>query len=356
MRHLSRRNFLIAGAAAGAVAMPSLWARRASAATQLTAAEWGGSVVDAMKQIAAAQDQVAVNWVLFQGGAGSILPKIKASWPNPELDYTAGWEGSFHTMIAEDWLETIDPATIPNLADIPAKMIVRDKDGNAKAVPRAIGGIYFGYRKDTSPIEVRSIDDFFDPKLKGLVCWPGPSQNMMLQLVALSLHAGGDERNMEPGWKLMADLARSGNIGRVSTTDSEFTNSFTSGETAVGFFAEPAWAEVAKNFEVVRLTKQEGMPTFLYQSGFAVLKNRPNLEATLGFIDHAISPEMSSLYAEVAGEAPLNVKAKTPPALSHLAFTAEEIDKFVYVPDYGEVLAQQDAWTKRWESEIAPLL
>ena len=60
---------------------------------------------------------------------------------------------------------------------------------------------------------------------------------------------------MEPGWKLMKDLAKSGNIGRVAVTDIDFTNSLTSGETSVGFFAEPGWAAVAKTFPVTRLTK-----------------------------------------------------------------------------------------------------
>ena len=65
---------------------------------------------------------------------------------------------------------------------------------------------------------------------------------------------------------------------------------------------------------------------------------------------------MSSLYAEVAGEAPLNVKASSPPHLTHLTFSAEEMDRFVYVPDFNQVLAQQDPWLKRWEEEIVPLL
>jgi putative spermidine/putrescine transport system substrate-binding protein len=30
--------------------------------------------------------------------------------------------------------------------------------------------------------------------------------------------------------------------------------------------------------------------------------------------------------------------------------------KYVHVPDYKVVLTSQDAWTKRWETEIAPLL
>ena len=328
----------------------------AAAATELTAVEWGGDVVNAMKAIEAKQDKVTVNWVLHQGGSGAILPKIKATWPRAEFDYVAGWEGSFNGMLKEDWLVPVTTAMVPNLADIPQKIIVKNAKGDWMAVPRAVGGIYFAYRKDISPVEIKSIDDLFDPRLKGKLCWPGPTQSMMLQLVALALHSGGDEHNVEPGWVLMKKLAESGNIGRIAVTDTDFTTSLTSGETVGGFYSEPQLTAVAKEFPVVRLTKQEGMPIFLYQSGFAVFQNRPNLEATLAFINHAISPEMSNLYATIAGEAPLNVKSETPENLKHLAFTPEEFDKFVYVPDFNEVLTQQDAWTKRWENDIAPLL
>ena len=328
----------------------------AAAGPTLTCVEWGGDVVEAMKQIAAAQSDASFRWVLHQGGAAAILPKIKAVWPTVDYDYVAGWEGSFNTMVKEDWLETITPADVPNLADIPEKIIIRDAKGAIKAVPRAVGGIYFGYRTDTAPVKMTKIDDLFDPKLKGAVCWPGPTQSMMLQVVALAIHAGGSETNMEPGWKLMKDLAKSGNIGRIAVTDIDFTNSLTSGETSVGFFAEPGWAAVAKTFPVTRLTKQEGFKTFLYQSGFGVMKNRPNLKATLDFVNFAISPAMDSLYGKVAGEAPLNTKATTDATLKHLAFTPDEFKQFVYVPDYNVVLSSQDAWAKRWEQDIAPLL
>jgi len=356
---LTRRQALMAGAAAAGAAFASDTlglVRPAAAATDLTAVEWGGDVVNAMKKIAEKQDKVQINWVLHQGGSGAILPKIKATWPHADYDYVAGWEGSFSGMIKEDWLVPVSVASVPNLADIPQKIIVKNAKSEWMAVPRAVGGIYFAYRKDISPVPLNSVDDLFDPKLKGKICWPGPTQSMMLQLVALALHGGGDENKMEPGWDLMKKLAKSGNIGRIAVTDTDFTTSLTSGETVGGFYSEPQLTSVAKSFPVVRQTKQQGMPTFLYQSGFAVFKNRPNLDATLAFINHAISPEMSSLYAEIAGEAPLNVKAKTPDSLKHLAFTPEEFDKFVYVPNFDVVLSQQDAWTKRWENEIAPLL
>ena len=359
MLSLTRRQALSGAAAAGAVTMfgGTLGSsRRAAAATAITAVEWGGDVVNAMKQIEAKQDKVQVNWVLHQGGSGAILPKIKATWPQAEYDYVAGWEGSFSGMIKEDWLVPVTVDTVPNLADIPQKIIVKNAKGEWMAVPRAVGGIYFAYRKDISPVEIKSVEDLFDPRLKGKICWPGPTQAMMLPLVALSLHAGGSEKNMDPGFALMKKLAQSGNIGRVGVTDTDFSTSLTSGETALGFYSEPQLTAVGKSFPLVRLTKQKGVPCFLYQSGFAVMKNRQNTEATLAFINHCISPEMSTLYAEIAGEAPLNVKAKTPDALKHLAFTPEEMNEYVYVPDFNVVLSSQDAWSKRWESEIAPLL
>lgn len=353
---LTRRHFLGSAAALGATVPFFNGVGSARAAVELTAVEWGGDVVEALKQVAAAQSDATFRWVLHQGGAAAILPKIKASWPNVDFDYVAGWEGSFNTMIKEDWLETISPDDVPNLADIPQNIIMRDAKGDIKAVPRAVGAHYFGYRDDTAPIKLSKIDDLFDPKLKGAICWPGPTQAMMLQIVALALHAGGDERNMEPGWKLMTDLAKSGNIGRVAVTDIDFTNSLTSGETSVGFFAEPGWAAVAKSFPVTRLTKQEGFKSFLYQSGFGVMKNRPNVKDTLKFINFAISPEMNTLYSRVAGEAPLNAKSSAPDSLKHLAYTSDEFKRFVYVPDYNVVLEQQSAWAKRWEQDIAPLL
>ena len=357
MFDLTRRRML---GLIGSMSVPILLgpsARPALAAgTALTAVEWGGDVVEAMKQIAAAQTAEQVQWVLHQGGAAAILPKIKAIWPHVDYDYVAGWEGSFNSMIKEDWLEAITPADVPNLADMPQKIMIKDAKGTIKAVPRAVGGMYFGYRTDTVPFPVTKVDDLFDSRLKGAICWPGPTQSMMLQIVALALHAGGNEANMEPGWKLMKDLAKSGNIGRIAVTDVDFTNSFTAGETSVGFFAEPSWAAVAKNFPVTRLTKQAGMATFLYQSGFAIMKNRPNLKATFEFVNFCISPAMNTLYAKIAGEAPLNTKATTPENLKHLSYTPDEMEKFVHVPDYNVVLGQQDAWAKRWESDIAPLL
>src|SRR3954451_4714528 len=149
MLNLTRRQALLRTAATAGVTILGGtlgMARRApAAATEITAVEWGGDVVNAMKQIEAKQDAVKVNWVLHQGGSGAILPKIKATWPTAEYDYVAGWEGSFSGMLKEDWLVPVTTEMVPNLADIPQKIIVKNAKGDFMAVPRTVGGIYFAY-------------------------------------------------------------------------------------------------------------------------------------------------------------------------------------------------------------------
>ena len=60
----------------------------------------------------------------------------------PNYDYVAGWEGSFNGMVKEDWLVPVTVEMVPNLADIPQKIIVKNAKGDWMAVPRAVGGIY----------------------------------------------------------------------------------------------------------------------------------------------------------------------------------------------------------------------
>ncbi|MCP6757089.1 hypothetical protein NL533_36225, partial [Klebsiella pneumoniae] len=74
--------------------------------------------------------------------SGAILPKIKATWPKADYDYVSGWEGSFNGMVKEDWLVPVTTQSVPNLADIPQKIIVKNAKGDWMAVPRAVGGIY----------------------------------------------------------------------------------------------------------------------------------------------------------------------------------------------------------------------
>ena len=74
-------------------------------------------------------------------------------------------------------------------------------------------------------------------------------------MVALALHKGGDERNMEPAWDFVKELAKSGNIGRVANADTDVTNSISSGETCVSFAGGSFVTQLARDIKIKNLTK-----------------------------------------------------------------------------------------------------
>ena len=359
---MKRRHFLQGAAGAAAVGLtatlPGIRTAQAAEAN-FTAVEWGGPYIKAAKKIAAKWGKADIDWVLYTGGAASILPKIKAQWPHPQYDLLASWDPVFDTMIREDWLETITAADVPNLKHVPEDLIIKDKAGNWKSVPRSISGAFFGYRKDTCPVKIKTIDDLLNPKLKGQLCWPAPLENENLQMIALALHGGGSEHDMEPAWDFMKKLAKSGNIGLVAHAEQEFINAMTTGQVSAGFWNAGPWGNVAKHFPCEFLTKvpdQPGMKFYLFTEGWCVMKGTKEKKAVMDFINFAMTPPMNELLNNTIVEAPTNANAKPPKSLAYMVFTESELKKFTYRPDYGYISKQVDGWQKRFETEIVPLL
>lgn len=359
---VSRRN-LLQGAAGGLAAqlVDSLSGPQIAEAAEprFVAVEWGGPYIKAAKEIAAKWDKAKINWVLYTGGAASILPKIKAQWPHPQYDLLASWDPVFDTMIREDWLETITAQDIPNLKNVPEDLIIKDKAGNWKSVPRSISGAFFGYRKDTCPVKIKTIDDLLDPRLKGQLCWPAPLENENLQMIALALHGGGNEHNMEPAWDFMKKLAKSGNIGLVAHAEQEFINAMTTGQVSAGFWNAGPWGTVAKHFPCEFLTKvpdQPGMKFYLFTEGWCVLKGSKHRKLVMDFINFGMSPAMDQLLNDAITEAPTNSKSKPLDDLSYMVFSEKGIKDYTYRPDYNYISKQVDSWQKRFETEIVPLL
>lgn len=355
----SRREFLKSAASAAAIGTGvSLAGPGARAAETITAVEWGGTYIETMKKIAATQSDISVNWQLHAGGSIAILPKIKATWPKPGIDLLTGWDVSWQTIAREGWAEPVTLEKIPNLADIPQKLLVRDSAGNVINIPRTISAFLWWYREDLVPFEITKLEDLLDPRLKGKICWPVPSLNSNCQAISLALHRGGNERNMEPGWDFLKQLARSGNIGRVANADTDTSNSISSGETCITFSGGTGAARMARNFKMKHLSKmppQSGFKTFVFQEGWCVLKGG-RTDAAFKFANFAISPENDEAFNRGITGIPANIKAKASEEVQHMVLNNDEMERFVHIPDWAYLSQEINAWNKRWEQEIQPLL
>ncbi|MER8703753.1 extracellular solute-binding protein [Mesorhizobium sp. M1273] len=358
---ISRRNLLKSAASVGAAGVGLSLARLAGAraAETITVVEWGGSYIDTMKAIVAKQSEINVNWTLHTGGSAAILPKIKAMWPHPGIDLLTGWDVSWQVVAREGWAEPVTLEKVPNLADIPQKLLVKDDGGNIVNIPRTVTALSWLYREDTAPFEIAKLDDLLDPRLKGKICFPIPTLNQNVQMVSLALAKGGDEKNMDPAWEFMKKLAGSGNIGRVANADNDTTNSISSGETSITFNNNGTFTELNRNFKMRLLNKMDpemtGFRTFYLQEGWCVLKGG-NTDAAFKLVNFLISRDNNAEFNRVVGQIPANVKAAVPDEAKPFAFNNDEMNKYAYVPDWSYISEQSDAWMKRWEQEIQPLL
>ncbi|MGF7160784.1 putative spermidine/putrescine transport system substrate-binding protein [Rhodoligotrophos appendicifer] len=324
----------------------------------IVAVEWGGGYKKAMDEINETQDDVNVTFELHAGGAAAILAKIKAAWPETNYDVVAAWNPVFGSMISEEWIETVNAEEMSNLRDIPKALFMTDADGNLKAIPRSITGQHWGYRSDLCPFEITNIQDLLDDRLKGMVLFPAPMLNNNMQMVSIARALGGDEKNMEPAWDFVKELAKKGNIGRVSTSDSETFNSLSSGETCVGFSATTSFGRVAEVAPVVYLTKMpenSGFRTAIVMEGWAILKGGKTAEAK-EWVNLMLSPENNEAFNASIGTVPVNSKSKASEKLGHITFTEEELAKYTFIPDWSYLSSNVNGWVQRWEKEVAPLL
>lgn len=354
---ISRRQAMAGIATASSVGLSGVRTARADR-PMLTAVEWGGKTGDAMREIQSMQDLATVRWVLHAGGAAAILAKIAAAKPRVDYDVVAAWSPVFVTMLEKDWLETVTIKEMPNLAEVPESLFLKDAAGNFKNVPRDINPQLWGYRENKAPFPIKRLEDLLDRRLAGQICFPGPVMNTCMQIVSLAYGLGGSERDMTKAWDFLKKLAASGNIGRVATSDVEISNSLTSGETSVAFSATSTFLNISSHFPIHLLSKEpenSGFKSAVAVEGWCILKGG-NTELAKRWVNAMMAPAANESFGKLSDHAPTNERAKPSESLAPVTFNGEDLKRHAYIPDWAFIAAELPGWTRKWEQEIAPLL
>jgi putative spermidine/putrescine transport system substrate-binding protein len=150
---LNRRHFMASAAGFGAAGVGILsLPERARAAVTLTGVQWGGPWVNTAKAITERQNEWRVNWELHTGGSATIIPKIRASWPNVAYDFVAQYDPLYYTWAEQDWPEPLSVEEMPAFRDVPDEIFHRNAKGEIVNVPLTITGTVFVYIKDIVPV------------------------------------------------------------------------------------------------------------------------------------------------------------------------------------------------------------
>ena len=364
MSRLSRRELLKISAASGlgsALSLAGIPHSVAQQGEQLLVVMWGAAWIEVSRKIVDAYvvktgDKVA--WELHAGGAMAIVAKVKPAWPHVNYNLISGWDPVFRAMIKEDWVEPVTLDEMPALKDIPPVFFQKNAKGELMTVPLSTAGAFWGYRTDLVDKPIESIEQLLEPRFKGKLCVPFPVNLTGLLMLTLAMQRGGNERNIEPGWGFLKELAERGQIGRVINNNSEFINAMSSGETSVAFFNIGAWTQVRKQFPVKIMSKIKDNKGFLFNEGFAVIKqNDPKkVAAAKRLANHFATPEINEQYNWPLGEGPTNPKSKANPDIADVFYKPDELAQYAYIADFEYMASQVDGWAKRWEQEIAPLI
>ncbi|ODM73825.1 hypothetical protein A6452_40295 [Bradyrhizobium elkanii] len=311
--------------------------------------------VDTSRKLAEKWDKTDINWAVHVGGGAAALGKIKAVWPNSPYDLIAESSAVFPAMIKEGWLETVTLTDVPNLAGVPERFLAKDDNGNIKSIPRSINGGFFAVRTDRCPIEIKTIEDLLNPKLKGQISWPAPTIYTNMATVTLALARSGNEFKLDPGWKFLEELAKSGNIGRIYQNAAQNQNAITTGEVSISYIGTDSLTALANKVPMKALTKVDpSLKAAQYVEGWVVMANSKNKKGAMEFANFLVGKDNVELFTEAVGGVPANEKAKASASAAPLQFTPEEHDKFAYLPDWAYMSTQLNDWVKKFEQDIAP--
>jgi iron(III) transport system substrate-binding protein len=243
---------------------------------------------------------------LIEGKADELIERLKSEGANSPADV-------FMTVdIAKLWRAEQDGIFQPVQSQI--------LETNIPADLRSPKGLWFGltkrarvimYNKNkVKPDELSTYEDLADPKWKGRVIIRSSSNEYNQSLVASLIVADGEEATLNWAKGFVSNFARQpqGNdtaqIEAVSSGEADLTlaNTYYMGRLLES--DDPAQTAIAENVGVF-FPNQEGRGTHVNVSGIGVVKNAPNKDAAVKFIEFLVSEPAQTFLAENNYEYPV---------------------------------------------------
>ena len=339
--------------AAGAVAAGMFEGRT------LTVGTFGGSWKDRICEYICPKIEAEGGKVEFvTGNPRNLLSKLVAArgQDEPPFDVVEITDSTWPDTLRADFVEKMDPANVPNVADLDPNLYDEYKAANWMTQE--------GFIVNLEKLEELGVErptrymDLFNPALKGKITLPDISVNTVLTSIAgFAAEKGGDEHDIEPGLELIRDLG----VFAFWNSGTQITQMMKSGDVLVAI-AHAGWG--------VRL-HDAGVPVGmvhpivkdrvgLASRGYAgVVKGTRNKAAAEFYINELISEGMQEVLHTRNGIVPTNgkvqVKYSGKPKLDStgvpfLLLSPEQIANLYYMD--MSAFSMKD-WTRKWNRIVA---
>jgi len=339
-------------AAAGALlALTSgaAWAQ-ADAARTITVQAYGGQWEEGLRKAVIAPferaNRAKVEVVLI-GSSTQVLARMRAEKARPSMDVVLIGGGTETTAISEGLFEKIDFTNIPNAKDI--------HDKAASPVPGygpSVNFVSFQLAYNTERVKPKpeSWDVLWNPAYKGKIAIPGLDTNpgvMLLHL--LNQRGGGTLDNIEPGLARLVQLKSNDVVIWTGIPDAQ--TKLAQGDTWLTIITDGRVSGMAREgFPIDMACPREGcFVTYTYANVVAGSQRKALAEA---FINQFLDPESQRVFAEIAGNGPVNRKTVLDPKTARwVVYGEEQVKSLIDVP-WDEVAKRRDQWVDQWNKRM----
>ena len=325
----------------------------------LTVGTYGGSWKDRICEYICPKIEAEGGKVEFvTGNPRNLLSKLVAArgQDEPPFDVVEITDATWPVVLAADFVEKMDPANVPNVADLDPNMYDEYKAANWMTQE--------GFVVNLQKLEELGVErptgfmDLFNPALKGKIIIPDIAVNTVLTSIAgFAAEKGGDEHNIDPGLELIRDLG----VHSFWTSGTQITQLMKAEDVYVAI-AHAGWgvrlhdAGVPVGMVHPKVKDKVGLASRGYAG---LVKGTKNKAAAEFYINELISEGMQEVLHTKNGIVPTNGKVQAKYAdkakldssgVPFLMLAPEQIANLYYMD--MSAFDMKD-WTRKWNRVVA---
>jgi putative spermidine/putrescine transport system substrate-binding protein len=322
-----------------------------SAPQELVVAGYGGSFEKGMKEtvIPAFEEKFNTKVTYVTGSSVDTLSKLQAQKDKPQIDVAIVDDGPQAMAKGFGLLAELEESKVPNLTDVYDVAKFDDKIGVG------IGIVATGLAYNTEVFKQNgwepptSWNDLARPEFKGKLVLPSMANTYGVHMLVMAAKAnGGDEKNIEPGFAKMKEIAANA-VTFDKTAD--VSNFFLQGETVASAWGSGrVYTLKAKDFPIEFVYPKEGTVALVATGN--VVKNAPNGDLAQEFINFLLSDEAQQTVAKAVFFGPVNKNVKLDDETAKMVvYGPGNIEKLITM-DWKTINENRAAWTERTNKEI----
>ena len=350
MTDISRRNFGKAALGTAALAAaPTFMVRNAWAQNkEIHVGIWGGAQGEFVrtKIIPKFESDFKCKVIAEEGFTLANVQKMRATKSNPKFSVMFIDDVAIPIAKAEDLISPLPKANMPAYAKVYPRFTY---DGMASGLGISVASLFY----NTSMKAPTSYAELWDPKYAGKIKLVSPKNtpSVFFLIVAAAVKTGKPfaqaQYEIDNAFDKVAAIKP--NIQNLFENGPQAANEVAQGQADVGFMelSKYVYPATAKGVPVTMGFVKEG--SFAGVNCQVLVKNGPNQDLAVAFMNRMLEPEIQKPLAEFALAAPpVSGITFAPEVGKYLAYPVEEMDKRgLFIPDWAYINANRSKWTER---------